>query len=368
VDLVRLAHYPFLPEVREAVREAGPGLAELLASPLYSGSRARALERLEGALGAGIAPPRVGSEREALLELLSVPVARMVVADLGEKPLLQRYAAAEARLARDHVARDPDPEALPRAASALGIAAEPGNGGWAMHFSEYIRLAPLQEPEWKLIRRPVAAGTVTLAADEMARLVQEALARRIVQELEAEKSRPLPPEVAAALEPLEARLEPRLEEARKEWTSGDFGPVQPGLFPPCVKEIFGELSQGRNVPHHGRFAFATFLHTIGWNAEQIMDYLSATPNFDREKSRYQIEHVTGQKGVESYMVPNCSTMQTNGVCPLDKRDGVCARIKNPLGYYRVRLKLQRREEAAKAPPPAGPQPQVAQVPQKGASP
>ena len=354
---MRLAYFPFLPEVRDAIREEGPELAELLSSPLYQSSRARALERLEGALSGTISPPRVASGREAILELLSIPLARMMVVDIDEKPLVARYAAAEARLAASHLAREP--EALEAALAALAVPAERGAAGWRLHFSDYIRLAPLVEPGWKLIRRAVAAGYLFLDDADMVRLAQEALQRRIAAELEVERAKPLPADVTAALAPMLASIEPRLEEARKDWTAGDFGPVQPGLFPPCIKAIFDELRQSHNVPHHGRFAFATFLHTIGWNAEQIMDYLATTPNFDREKSRYQIEHITGQKGVESYMVPNCSTMQTNGVCPLEKRDTICFSIKNPLGYYRKRLRYQRREEDAKAaavpvPSPQGP--------------
>ncbi|HEX2066674.1 MAG TPA: hypothetical protein VHI93_07670, partial [Candidatus Thermoplasmatota archaeon] len=65
-DLVRLAYYPFLPEVREAVREAGPGLDALLASPLYEGARLRAMERIEGALGDGFPAAAIVDERSAL--------------------------------------------------------------------------------------------------------------------------------------------------------------------------------------------------------------------------------------------------------------------------------------------------------------
>jgi hypothetical protein len=33
-------------------------------------------------------------------------------------------------------------------------------------------------------------------------------------------------------------------------------------------------------------------------------------------------------------------MQTNGVCPLEKRDSVCFTIKHPLSYYRKGLRRQ----------------------------
>jgi DNA primase large subunit len=355
-DLVRLAYYPFLPEVRDAVRQLGPPLDEVLTSSLHASVRDRAMQRIEGALADGFPPARVTDERAALLELLSVPVARMLCVAIGEKPLTSRYAQAEAKRVHDALAADADAEALPRAAAALGLAISEDGEAWRMHFADYLKAAP-SESGWKLVLRTVDRGQVRVPRADALRLVQEALARRIAGELEAERGKPMPQPVLDALAPLLERLEPKLEAARESWTTGDFGPVQPGLFPPCIKEVFEALKRRENVPHHGRFALATFLNTIGWGPEQILDYLSATPNFDREKSRYQIEHVTGQKGVQAYTPPGCATMQTNGVCPLDKRDAVCFTIKHPLSYYRKRL---RREQwladraAANAQPPTAP--------------
>lgn len=354
-DLVRLAYYPFLPEVRDAVREAGADLGEVLTSPLYAGARARAAERVEGALEGGFPPARITDERAALLELLSVPVARMLCVAAGDKVLIQRYAGAEGRRVHDTLAADQDAGALETCAGALGVKIEAGAGGYRMHFSEYLRCAPLQDTQWKLIRRPVGKGNLVLDRPDAVRLVQEALQRRIIEELEAERAKPMAEPMKAGLKPMLDRLGPKLEAARESWTTGDFGPVQPGLFPPCIKEIFESLKRNENVPHHGRFAFATFLNTIGWNAEQILDYLSTTPNFDRDKSRYQIEHVTGQKSVGAYTPPGCGTMQTNGVCPLDKRDGLCFKIKHPLSYYRAKIRFQEQDKAkAEAVPPAQP--------------
>jgi DNA primase large subunit len=263
----------------------------------------------------------------------------MLCVALGERQLTTRYAQAEARRAHDTLVRDPDAEAIPRAAAAVALPLVEDGDGFRLHFSDYLKAAPT-DPAWKLVLRTVDRGQVRVDRKEAARLVQEGLARRIVEELEAERGKPLPAEVHDALAPLVERVTPKLDAARESWTSGDFGPVQPDLFPPCIKEIFEALKRRENVPHHGRFALATFLNTIGWGSEQILDYLSATPNFDREKSRYQIEHVTGQKGVGAYTPPGCATMQTNGVCPLDKRDSVCFTIKHPLSYYRRGLRRQ----------------------------
>lgn len=348
-SLVRLAYYPFLPEVRDAVREAGADLDAVLRSPLYEATRRRAVERVEGALADGFPAPRVTDDRGALHELLSVPVARMLCVALGEKMLVTRYANAESRRTAEALTGDADPEAIDRCAQAVALPLLPWDGGWRLHVSEYLLAAPLQEEDWKLIRRTVDRGHVIVDRPQAIRLVQEALRRRIANELEAERSKPLPEPVRQALAPLLTTLMPRLEEARESWTTGDFGPVQPGLFPPCIKELFAAMGRAEMVPHHGRFAFATFLGTIGWNSEQIMDYMSTLPNFDREKSRYQIEHVTGQRGVDKYTPPGCATMQTNGVCPLDKRDGLCLKIKHPLSYYRAKLRFAANDAAKGAP-------------------
>src|SRR5688572_26064360 len=355
-SLVRLAYYPFLPEVRDAVRELGPDLAAVLTSPLYASVRARACERVEGALENGIPPVAVTDERGALMELLSVPVARMLVVRLAERQLTTRYAQAEAFRVHGALSRDPDPEAVARAAAAVGLPLAEDGEAFRLHFADFLRAAP-SDPAWKLVLRTVDKGQVRIERKDAVRLVQEALSRRVLEELEAERGKPMPPPVEEALEPLVDRVTPRLDAARDSWTSGDFGPVQPDLFPPCIKEIFEALKRKENVPHHGRFAMATFLNTIGWGSEQILDYLSSTPNFDREKSRYQIEHVTGQKGVQAYTPPGCATMQTNGVCPLDKRDKVCFTIKHPLSYYRKQLRRQQwfaDQAAARATPPANP--------------
>jgi DNA primase large subunit len=273
------------------------------------------------------------------MELLSVPVARMLVVRLAERQLTTRYAQAEAFRVHGALSRDPDPEALPRAAAAVGLPLVEEGDGFRMHFADYLKAAP-SDPAWKLVLRTLDKGQVRVDRKDAVRLVQEALSRRIAEELDAERGKPMPVEVEAALEPLVERVSPKLDAAKDSWTTGDFGPVQPQLFPPCIKEIFEALKRKENVPHHGRFALATFLNTIGWGSEQILDYLSSTPNFDREKSRYQIEHVTGQKGVGAYTPPGCATMQTNGVCPLEKRDSVCFTIKHPLSYYRKGLRRQ----------------------------
>jgi DNA primase large subunit len=349
VDLA-LAFYPFLPEARQAVRATGPPIDALLSSPLYAGVRARAVARVAGALGGGIPPADLRDGRDAVLELCSVPLARMLVVAANEKPLVSRYAAAESETVRAALAGD-GPDALRRAATALDVEMRldtdggDAEGGVELHVADYLRHAPSGK-EWKLVLQTVDRGRLRLPVARAVELLAHAVERRIVAELDAERGRPMPDDLRDGLAPLLEELAPKLDEAKASWSEGDFGPVQPGLFPPCMKELFEGMKRGENTPHHGRFAFVTFLHTVGWNVDQIIGYLSQTPNFSPDKSRYQIEHITGQKGVSAYTPPGCATMQTNGVCPLDKRDGLCFKIKHPLSYYRAKLRFQKNDAAA----------------------
>ena len=287
------------------------------------------------------------------MELASFAVGRMLVAAIGEKQLAMRIARKERHYFEAMLAKEPDAR-LGRIANELGVPSKYETrevGGTSLEASrteylpyfdlaDYLALPELTDSEWKLVVRLVSRGRVYIPKKHLA----EACARRIGAQLESmyvpSVGEKFPADLHEALDSLIDPLQSKIESARGSWSSGDFGPVQPDLFPPCIKEIFEALKRKENVPHHGRFAMATFLNTIGWGSEQILDYLSTTPNFDREKSRYQIEHVTGQKGVQAYTPPGCATMQTNGVCPLDKRDKVCFTIKHPLGYYRKQLRRQ----------------------------
>ncbi len=346
-DLVRLAYYPFLPEVRDAVREVGPALPDLLAAPRYEGIRQRAMARIRGALTDKRIPPvTLLDERGALNELLSVPLARMLCVLVGDRGLVHRYATAEATRLEETL--NQDPPSRPAMARHLGVVLDEGPDGTRIHFSDYLAVAPLHEPDWKLIVRPVARGWVPLSGPDVSRLCREALERRIQAELDEELGKPQPEELKAALADYLEQLKPELEQARSQWNTGDFGPVQTHLFPPCIVDIFERMKNGEMISHHARFAIASFLATIGMTADDIIDYFRAIPNFDPEKSRYQVTHIAGEQGVEKYTPPGCATMQTNGVCPLEKRDRLCAKIKHPLSYYRARIRFQKedREKAA----------------------
>jgi DNA primase large subunit len=80
-----------------------------------------------------------------------------------------------------------------------------------------------------------------------------------------------------------------------------------------------------------RFALTSFLLNIGMNVEGIIGLFRVSPDFDEERTRYQVMHIQGATGTV-YKSPSCDTMVTYGNCV--GKEHLCERISHPLGYYR----------------------------------
>lgn len=336
MQTVRLAFYPFLPGVREAMRENAPDMQDLLEGRLYADIRRRAAGRVMRILGDGVLEtPPIRDDSGAVQELMTQALCRMLLVCLGDRIVIGRYAKRDA--ARVRRAIHTDSENVPDVLDALEVPVESTDDGWRIHFSHWLANAPPRD-EAKLVLKTLDGGWVDLHLRDLEMLVEEAWKRRLEKDLLKELQHPAPEDLRKALQPYLDEIGPELVKARETWNTGDFGPVRDEAFPPCIVALFEQMGSGVMVPHHGRFAFASFMGKIGMTGDQILDYMSQLPNFNRDKSEYQIRHISGELGVEQYMTPNCSTMQTNGVCPLERRDEICYSIKNPLGYYRKRLK------------------------------
>ena len=103
-----------------------------------------------------------------------------------------------------------------------------------------------------------------------------------------------------------------------------------------MRTMLAKVQSGENLPHSGRFALTSFLHSIGMSAEEILKLFGSSPDFDSDKSRYQIEHITGEISGTEYTPPECSTMKSYGIC-LDE-DKLCKKewMTHPLKYYRLK--------------------------------
>jgi DNA primase large subunit len=320
------ARYPFLEAAREAVDEAGVDLAELVAEG--GAVVERAVERVENCLHEGT----VGEPlRDPRTELLSYPVARVLVSLVDQPVLVRRYAAAEARTAherfRAELADDAELEStrgrsLTRAhllaAFDLSRQVHETPDGFRVAVGPYLRLSrDLDGEDWRLVARPLDDGEVPVSRDELLLLLREAVRERVAEGLPFA----VPDDVAAGLDDEVERVEGLLADRRLPGR-GDLDGVVPELFPPCVAALLERAADGEDLPHHSRFALVSFLTNLGLDPEEVAGVFDT----DAETARFQATNVG-----EGYAPPSCATMQALGDCV--DRDERCETIDHPLSYY-----------------------------------
>ncbi len=361
MDVLQYARYPFLKDAAEHVRDQGVTLEDLLTHEAFRQARARGKARVLDALEDGVVGVRpVGNEAEQLEEILSYPIARIFVSGVNDRFLTKRYALAEG-VAMDLRLEKEELEVVEEVAFQLGVRLSTEGEALRMHFSDYLRYTSrMRSKEWKLVNTEVKEGHVTLTQARLARVLQQALQDRIEEEL------PLPVDafITTALGTDLQELKTRTAVKREQFKAEDFGKVVVENFPPCINHLIGMAQAGENIPHLGRFALTAFLHHIGLSSDDILALYAASPDFDQGKTKYQVDHITGQTSGTEYTPPECATMKSYGIC--FEPDSLCNHpkgyVKHPLSYYRIKNLPRKRKDdkgatsaASRSPPPAGPQ-------------
>jgi DNA primase large subunit len=326
MDVVAFAKYPFTHEALAYVRDKGYSVEDIVSRPAYSRVRARGKKRVMEALSA--TGPGDDAPLQPEEELLSYPVARMLVSMLQDSYLQRRYAVWEAKRARAFLAGEDD-DTLLAVGNDFGLAASVENRDFVVHFTDYLRYAaPMRDLKWKLIGRNVIRGMVYVKKDEYARLAEEAIREKILSSVS-----PVPASLAEPLKPYADDILLELNRLKGKMSLNVSGDVSREAFPPCMKYLLAELQKGVNLPHTARFALTSFLANIGYDKEKIMELYRMAPDFREDLTRYQVEHITGAGGGGTeYTSPSCKTMTTYGNCY--RKDGFCEYVSHPLTYYR----------------------------------
>jgi DNA primase large subunit len=334
----KLAYYPFILEASAYVEDLGISLDSLLNSRAYRAARNRGIERVKETLDGEIKKAPLSEEAQVLSELLSYPLAKMLVACVDDQLFTRRYALVEAKAAYNLLKNETSTFLL-EFAEDFGISAELRDSYFSMHFTDYIRFSnSLKDPAWKLTNRQFKNGRVKISREEFARLLEEAIRERI------ERSFPIPEiphEVSSFCAPYVAEIKDQFEVQKKKFGAKDFGAVQPELFPPCITYALANVQGGVNLAHSMRFAMTSFLLNIGMSADEILNLFNVSPDFNAEKTLYQIEHIAGATG-NTYKPPACDTMRTYGNCI--GKDRLCEKISHPLGYYERKTYLKNKEK------------------------
>jgi DNA primase large subunit len=334
------ARYPFLESAREAVDRAEVDLATVVArdGPVVD----RALERVSAAIHDGTVGEPDPSTR---VELLSYPVARVLVSLVDEHILTRRYARAEATTAYERFTEEFEAGAALKSAAddRLSLATVLAEFDLARHVREtddgyrvavaaYLEYAAGEwDDDWRLVNRELDDGEVPLSEAALRLLLRQAVRRRVGSDLPFE----VPDEIAG-------QLETEVEQIR-QWLADldltrDIDTVVPELFPPCMKALLDDVQKGEHLEHHSRFAIASFLTTIGMTTDEIVDLFEINPGFGEEATRYQVDHIRGETSPTDYSPPACATMQSYGDCV--NKDDICEDVideSHPLNYYEHRL-------------------------------
>jgi DNA primase large subunit len=351
VDSLHLAKYPFLKDSAEYVKDHGVTLEDLLAHQVYAQARARGKARVIDALDYSEVHLRpMDSEVARLEEILSYPVARMFVSCVGDKFLTRRYALAEAVAMYERL-KNEEMEVVEEVAFQLDVGVQTEGDVIQMHFSDYLRFTSrMRSKEWKLVNTEVKKGMVGLGQVKFARVLQQALQDRIESELPLPVNDYISKALGTDLQELKAMTAVR----RDQYKAEDLGKVSVDNFPPCMKHLIGMAQAGENMPHSGRFSLTAFLHHVGLSPDDILALFATSPDFDQSKTKYQVDHITGETSGTEYTPPECATMKSYGIC--FEPDSLCNHpkeyVKHPLTYYRIKNLPPKRARKGPRPNPS----------------
>ena len=331
------ARYPFMAAAREAVEAAAVDLGEVVATDEAVVERAR--ERVQSA----ITNRTVGEpHRQTRVELLSYPVARVLVSLVDEHVCTRKYAEAEAETAYDRFVEEFERTTEFKSTQGSQIALrdllaefdlgsvvnERADGYW-IEVGPYLEMAADQRgDEWRLVNRTLADGRVAITQAELHVLLKQAIRHRVEDGLPFDVPDAIGQELTEEADQIQEVLS-ELDLTREIDT------VVPELFPPCMKALLDQVQKGEHLEHHSRFAIATFLVGIGMTTDEIVELFQVNPGFGEEATRYQVNHIRGETSPTEYSTPACSTMQSYGDCV--NKDDLCETIAHPMGYYEQKL-------------------------------
>lgn len=334
-----LAKYPFLKEATEHVKKLDVKIEDL-ANPDLANVVERAEERVEEAILYTLVSRR---QRNEEVEILSFPVATMLVVATENSFIKKRYALAEAKQVYADLSLEPKEK----------IMAIAENFGWklvandradmpcefSLSFVDYVRnTSSMHEGKWKLVNRLLGKGNVYLTKSETARLLCEEIRKHIEERLQVREQPIFPATIAEIAEKIKKLS---LEKIGKAEMEGFPKEMVQTAFPPCINALYQAFTSGRHLSHVGRFTLTSFLVNVEMSPAKVIELFRNFSDFSEKMTRYQVEHIAGEKGSRtSYLPPKCDTLKTHGICV--NPDGLCEGIRHPLAYYRRKLRFARK--------------------------
>ncbi len=334
-ELSLLSKYPFLNASKGYIKNNNLSIEELLDDPLYERARLLGVERLDNAFNKrDVGDRSLVTEADQIMELLSYPIARMLAVCIEDIYFKRRYALGEAVHAYRNLISESTPFLINIAKEFnMNVNFFEDNNKISIYFVDYLHHAPTRYKEWKMINRDMKNGYIQISHKELARIIQEALRARINNELD---KRICSKAVHETFSSDIKRIQNTVMIHRKNIEAAPIGKLDNKKLPPCMKNIIAAIQAGENVPHMGRFALVSFLHSLKLSNNDILKIFSSAPDYEEEKTRYQVEHITGYSSSTAYTPPGCEKMRTYGICPTEEIDEFCKKKRHPLSYYKAK--------------------------------
>ncbi|WP_135824724.1 DNA primase large subunit PriL [Halorussus ruber] len=339
------ANYPFLDASQEVVREADIGPAEAIRADETDETRhpavERGVQRVERALLEGTVDIPEGQRHPGVrIELLSYPVARILVSLLDEPGVIDKYTNAEAETAYKRFTEDfdvlDDKKRLPENGKVplqyflheFGLASqvEQYQSGFLIAVTHYLRLSSnLEGKSWTLATRQLRDGKVTISREELYELLQEAIRQRISDGLPPEQ---IPEEIKESLSDEISEIKDEISEIDIQ-TNIDV--IAPDCFPPCITSLVEQAQDGATLTNTEEFTLVSFFASLNSDTDELQDFCGANTDTSR------VEYIRDESGAQ-YAPPSCETMAAYGECPVaDEEDPTvdarCDSISHPLAYY-----------------------------------
>ena len=234
---------------------------------------------------------------------------------------------------------------------------------FTIYFIDYLKLASnLRDDYRKLAHNPLKNGYVYIKNRDLMRLIQEYVRNKIlIEETDDKESLKSFLKEVLKIREFKELYDKILSIWKKRKEDFEFTFKIDitdktdilKLYPPCVLEILKKAKEGQNLVHTERLFIASYLLVLDYPVEKIVDVFSTLPDFDRDKTNYQVEHAKKKK----YTPHQCSTLQSLNLCMKEKyKDELCQegygskdlaerkKLKHPLSYPRIKQYREEKEE------------------------
>jgi len=322
--------YPFLPMARNFIANLGLDF-DTIAS--LEEIRNHAKQRISSTRFSPEDDFSIKSGRHYEIETASYALAILYLAGIAEPILTEKFALFEAQKVNARLKQEQNREILFEIAKAFNWNVKKKGDFLFVHFAKFLETSTRgrlhHNSKWKLVNRIMEKGLVQVSPRELARLLQEDVKNQIEKSAKQELGK-VPEQIQHDIDELKAdflKRKPQFEEIIQVIKA------QESDYPPCITALMKRTSEGQHLSHVERFTLVTYLLRQGIGVDTIVKMFSNVSDFKEDKTRYQVEHLSGVRmGKEPYMPYNCSSLQTHNICP-GANNPICQTIRNPLSYH-----------------------------------